>query len=91
MRRAEVKMEDEKELRDYMQNEFRGLRSDRSTCSYALEFLRTSQSNLRMAHERIAITLAIDGLKRSLEYFDGHRSWLDEAMSKLKKLSPTEL
>ena len=42
--------EDEKELREWMNANIRGLREDRSTASYALEFLKTSKANAEMNH-----------------------------------------
>lgn len=43
---------DGKELREYMQETFGALRDDRSTASYALEFLKTERANLLMAQGR---------------------------------------
>lgn len=40
-----------KELRDWMEKNVGGLREDRSTESYALEFLRTAHSNLILSQK----------------------------------------
>jgi hypothetical protein len=42
--------EDDKTLREWMATNVGGLREDRSTASYALEFLKTSKANAEMQH-----------------------------------------
>ena len=65
-------------LRQWMQAEFGGLREDRSTESYALEFLRTAQANLKLAQEKARLAHAAG----QLTYFAG---WVRELLEKLPK------
>lgn len=44
------------ELREWMERNIGGLRDDRSTESYALEFLKTDHANLALAHRRFLLT-----------------------------------
>lgn len=71
--------DDEKELREWMELNIGGLRSDRSTASYALEFLKTAHSNIKKARACVSIALALEGL-------NGHISWLKEGIERLEKI-----
>jgi hypothetical protein len=53
--------EDEIALRKWMEETFGTLRDDRSTASYALEFLKTGQANLLEEIRLVRIKMAVDG------------------------------
>lgn len=61
-------MDCEKELREYMQQKYGGLRDDRSTASYALEFLKTAEANHEQASKRVMAEIHLQGLEKQLKY-----------------------
>lgn len=50
---------DERELRNWMDKQYRCPQADRSTASYALEFLKTGQANLEQHQKRTQLALLI--------------------------------
>jgi hypothetical protein len=54
------------ELRAYMQENYKGLRADRSTESYALEFLKTGDKNLALASSKVHLSILVDDTKQAL-------------------------
>jgi hypothetical protein len=67
-------------LRDYLEKTFGGLREDRSTESYALEFLKTERANLLLSQKRANLTLAATSIAHCA-------SWLKEIMPRAEKLA----
>ena len=55
------------ELRRWMDDNIRGLRDDRSTASYALEFLWTTHRNLRLASERNHLQIMLSDARKIVE------------------------
>jgi hypothetical protein len=83
-------IDDGKELREYMESEMRGLRPDRSTYSYALEFLKTERHNRRIAEARADVATALGNIKATFEMAERSladcRAWSDKATTRLEKL-----
>ncbi len=75
--RNTVSSEDQ-ELRAWMQSQYGGLVDDRSTASYALEFLKTADSNLKLAQVRSNLALTCKEIERFVDYMEYCRKWLDE-------------
>lgn len=59
-------MNEEELLRSYITKRYGGLRDDRSTYSYALEFLTTSDANLQAAQRRVVANLQLDKVRTML-------------------------
>lgn len=55
------------ELRAWMVKNIRGLQPQRSTASYALEFLRTQQRNLSLLHARMRLQIMMSDCRKIAE------------------------
>lgn len=55
------------ELRAWMVKHIRGLRDDRSTASYALEFIKTQQHNLALLHARMSLQIMMSDCRKIAE------------------------
>ena len=83
-------MSDEQELRTYMETEIGGLREDRSTCSYALEFLKTERANRELAQAKANLTAAAGALVTYMEYLRSAESWCENALRGLMQAMKAE-
>jgi hypothetical protein len=71
--------QDEKELREWMEATYKGLRPDRSTASYALESLKTERANREWHAAKANITQAVAQLEMA-------RGWVERALTELLRV-----
>jgi hypothetical protein len=79
MSTSEQDEKDLQELREYMEGTQKSLRPDRSTASYALEFLKTERANYQYHAARSNMTQAVAQLEMA-------RGWVERALTELLKL-----
>ena len=63
----ETELRELRELRDWMDKYIWGLRDDRSTASYALEFLKTGRRNLELCHSRAMLSIMLSDARKIFE------------------------
>ena len=63
----ETELRELRELRDWMDKYIWGLRNDRSTASYALEFLKTGRRNLELCHSRTMLSIMLSDAREIFE------------------------
>ena len=76
--------QDEKALRDYMETTSGGLRPDRSTASYALEFIKTARHNMQHYAAKADLTQAVQQLEMA-------KGWAERAFNELLRLEKEKL
>ncbi len=73
-------MDDEKDLREWMQTTYGGLRDDRSTASYALEALKTERHNRMLHAAKANLTMAVEQLTQV-------HDWIARSLDDIRRLS----
>lgn len=76
---------DEETLRQWLDANYKGLHSDRSTASYALEFLKTERANLAMYRAKANIAMSIEYLNTLREFMADTMRWADEHIARLQQ------
>jgi hypothetical protein len=72
-------MDDEKELREWLDKTYPGLKPDRSAASHALELLKTERANREWHSAKANITQAVAQLEMA-------RGWVERALNELLRL-----
>ena len=72
-------LNEDKALRQWMEENYGGLREDRSTASYALEFLKTERHNRAMHSARANLTMAVEQL-------DNVFDWVEKSFDEILRL-----
>ena len=77
---------DEQQLREWMQQTYGGLHPGRSTCSHALEFLKTERANRTDASARLNFQGAAASLEQALIFVKMNCEWMDRALAEIRRL-----
>jgi hypothetical protein len=72
-------MDDEKELREWLDKTYPGLKPDRSTASHALELLKTERANCQWHSAKSNMTQAVAQLEMA-------RGWVERALNELLRV-----